>query len=369
MLLGCFSCGTGNYVKIKYVQIQGTPDTDCYLKNQHSYSDSDGFERFGASSDVANTCKEWYTLVGSTDSDGYGILKLSTQEYKRSKKQVIAVKSGYVPSEFKLKKRFNTSVLFNLLLPVTFFFDHATTLSTKAVNRFKMSEESTQTCWDYLDMAENSFKQEDKINYLKKAIGQDYRNENGVKIAAMNMLGNIYGAMGDTHLAYLILNQAYQEDQCLEIEESKERLKENINLQNWMAAQKREKRKRTFNTISMISNSLSSVGNALAVSSGTVGTVSSANGISTEVVTNSTKANGSSNTSTFGSAKETIFKNRDSNTYSDYETQLIKMHANSESYNDSQRRHIQQQMKMIRERWQKRGYKMSQSEWETWGGS
>lgn len=368
LLFGCLSCGTGNYVKTKYVKVQGTPDVDFYLKNQYSSSSSDGFEKFGASSDIAKPCKKCYVLVGSTDDAGNGILKLSTKEYKKSKKRVIAVKSGYVPYEFKLKKRFNASVLFNLIWPPAFFFDHSTVLSVKAINRLEITKKSTQTCFDYLEMAENSFNQKEKIEYFKKAIGQDYRNENGVKVVAMNQLGNIYGKMGDIHLAYLVLKQAYQEDQSTEIEESMEQLRGIIEEKNLMAAHKRERQERTLNTLNMIGSSLAAAGNALASPSGTVGAISSVVGTSVEATTNRSK--GSQKSSTYGSLNETTAKNSDSNTYSKWEDQLVKMNTYYErEYSDSQRRYIQQQMKSIREKWQKKGYKMYQSEWEAWSGN
>ena len=68
-------------------------------------------------------------------------------------------------------------------------------------------------------------------------------------------------------------------------------------------------------------------------------------------------------------ASEVQSKNKDSNTYSSYEFQLIKMNTYWESqYNDSQRRNIQQNMKKIRTKWESRGFQMFHSQWEDWDG-
>ena len=76
-----------------------------------------------------------------------------------------------------------------------------------------------------------------------------------------------------------------------------------------------------------------------------------------------------SNQSQKGSANEVNSKNADSRTYSNYETQLIKMNTNYErDYNDSTRKDIQRKMKSIRQKWVDRGYNMYKSTWEDWNG-
>ena len=82
-----------------------------------------------------------------------------------------------------------------------------------------------------------------------------------------------------------------------------------------------------------------------------------------------TARNGNSGKGTSHNASEVQSKNRDSNTYSSYESQLIKMNTYWESqYNDSQRRSIQQNMKKIRTKWETRGFQMFHSQWEDWDG-
>lgn len=77
----------------------------------------------------------------------------------------------------------------------------------------------------------------------------------------------------------------------------------------------------------------------------------------------------SSSSSSEHSTSEMTSKNRDARTYSDYESQLIKMNTYWETqYNDNQRREIQQKMKSIRSKWESRGYRMQHSEWEDWDG-
>lgn len=83
----------------------------------------------------------------------------------------------------------------------------------------------------------------------------------------------------------------------------------------------------------------------------------------------SKKTTSKNNSSSKSSGNEASNKNRDSNSYSNYESQLIKMNTYHESqYDDSQRRSIQQKMKSIRTKWEGKGYKMFHSQWEDWDG-
>ncbi|KAA6303284.1 MAG: hypothetical protein EZS26_000523 [Candidatus Ordinivivax streblomastigis] len=101
------------------------------------------------------------------------------------------------------------------------------------------------------------------------------------------------------------------------------------------------------------------------------GATSNSNNYSGNSISSNSNKNQSatSSTSTKGSVSEVTNKNTDSNTYSDWETQLIKMNTYPEKYyNDSNRRHIQDQMKQIRQKWEKRGYRVYKSDWEDWDG-
>ena len=83
----------------------------------------------------------------------------------------------------------------------------------------------------------------------------------------------------------------------------------------------------------------------------------------------SSKGSSAKSSSNKSSGTEASYKNRDSNSYSNYESQLIKMNTYHESqYDDNQRRSIQQKMKNIRTKWESKGYKMFHSQWEDWDG-
>lgn len=83
---------------------------------------------------------------------------------------------------------------------------------------------------------------------------------------------------------------------------------------------------------------------------------------------NATKTSSNSGGTTH-TAAEVQAKNRDANTYSNYESQLIKMNTYWETqYNDSQRRSIQSNMKAIRQKWENKGFNMFHSQWEDWNG-
>ena len=68
------------------------------------------------------------------------------------------------------------------------------------------------------------------------------------------------------------------------------------------------------------------------------------------------------------SGSENTSRNRDSRTYSDLESQLIKMSTYPSTYNANQRKSIQSQMRSIRTKWESRGYRMFHSQWEDWNG-
>jgi tetratricopeptide (TPR) repeat protein len=88
--------------------------------------------------------------------------------------------------------------------------------------------------------------------------------------------------------------------------------------------------------------------------------------------TATSKSYSSDNTSSSpssGGRNDSMYRNTDSKTYSDYESQLIKMNTYWESqYSDNDRKYIQSKMKEIRTKWERRGYKMFHSPWEDWDG-
>ena len=79
--------------------------------------------------------------------------------------------------------------------------------------------------------------------------------------------------------------------------------------------------------------------------------------------------NYNSNSSGGHQTNDSMYKNQDSRTYSDLESQLIKMNTYYNTYNNQQRISIQQQMRNIRRKWENRGYNMFHSSWEDWDGS
>lgn len=82
----------------------------------------------------------------------------------------------------------------------------------------------------------------------------------------------------------------------------------------------------------------------------------------------SSGSHSSSRSSSAQSGSENTSRNRDSRTYSDLESQLIKMSTYPSTYNANQRKSIQSQMRSIRTKWESRGYRMFHSQWEDWNG-
>lgn len=83
---------------------------------------------------------------------------------------------------------------------------------------------------------------------------------------------------------------------------------------------------------------------------------------------NSASRKSSSGTTKQRSVAEVGNQNADNKTYMNLETQLINMNTNYNTYNDSQRRSIQSQMKNMRTKWESKGYNWFKSSWETWDG-
>jgi TPR repeat protein len=97
------------------------------------------------------------------------------------------------------------------------------------------------------------------------------------------------------------------------------------------------------------------------VSGGSVSSYSSASRSGSNSTT-STARNNSNTSSAKNNTNEVMMKNRDANTYSDLESQVIRMHTLGGD--QSQYKNCQEQMKKIRQKWESRGYKMYKSEWE-----
>lgn len=85
-------------------------------------------------------------------------------------------------------------------------------------------------------------------------------------------------------------------------------------------------------------------------------------------MSNNTKSKTSAKPNNQRSASEVGNQNADNRTYMNWETQLINMNSNYDSYNDSRRRTIQQQMRTLRTKWESKGYNWFKSSWETWDG-
>lgn len=85
-------------------------------------------------------------------------------------------------------------------------------------------------------------------------------------------------------------------------------------------------------------------------------------------MSNNTQSKTSAKPNNQRSASEVGNQNADNRTYMNWETQLINMNSNYDSYNDSRRRTIQQQMRTLRTKWESKGYNWFKSSWETWDG-
>lgn len=262
------SCGTYRYESARRVKVKGSPNTDFYVKNQKSYTSIDGFEReMNASHDVSIVCNRNFKYVGSTDDTGMGVLEIGTKSYKQSR-GIIGLKSGYEPTNFKLKKTFNVSTLLNLLFPPALFFDHYLVLSRKKVNRVELKNTVTTKAIDYFNQAGLEANPTIKLELYQKAAEQDYRNEGGIRALALKNMAILYADKGETHRAYLILKKVERMvDQSVGARELLTWLQSVVNHQNDVAADKRAKWENRFNTINSIAGGLQTLGTSMNSSS------------------------------------------------------------------------------------------------------
>ena len=119
-----------------------------------------------------------------------------------------------------------------------------------------------------------------------------------------------------------------------------------------------------YGIASSVNDALESTAQALNVSTSSASNNENHSNASDNSATTSSQYSNSSS-----SRNDAMYWNADKKTYSDYETQLIKMNTYYETqYNDNDRRYLQSQMRSIRTKWESRGYKMFHSPWEEWDG-
>lgn len=372
-LLFLTSCGTFKYRSTRSIQVKGLPYTDFYLANQKSESYIDGYEKeMGALK--AKTAKNVTILLGSTDSAGNAVLTLSTKEYKKGKKGIYAVKSGYEPEKFTLHQRFNTLVLLDVIYPVSFFFDKYKILSENKVNELYLSKKARYDCFDYLQMADEEVDFEKRKEYLKSAIAQDYRNENGVKTVALLNLAEIVAKEGDFHLSYLMLKKIREDDPYFDISSAMGQLQAYVNNNNQMIIEKEEKWNRALNIMGAVGNALTATGQSLGgVQSGNNYSTVSGSYASYSGSTNETSASGGNYQAIYDNWARRAEANYNSITNTGIDLKKDGKHAGAAgsysagNYMRQKNAYLQAQREMrnIRRKAEQNGVKITPSQWET----
>lgn len=250
------SCGTFKYRASREVKIKSLPYTHFYLADQKSKPTKDGYmDEMGALK--SKKAKGVMKYLGSSDAEGNAVLTMSTKAYKRGKRRVYAIKSGFEPQKFKLRKQFNTLVLLDIIYPASFFFDKYTILSEKKVNELYLNQKSQYDCFEYLAMAEKEQNEERKKELLWLAITQDYMNEYGVKAVALTSLANMEVGEKDYHKAYLLLKEIKRHDSQYDISSQLNWLQAYINEENQKIQKRLDRMMIAANVMSAMGNSLS----------------------------------------------------------------------------------------------------------------
>ena len=257
------SCGTFKYRASREVKVKSLPYTHFYLSNQKSKPTEDGYMNdMGALK--SKKAKGVMKYLGSSDAKGNAVLTLSTKAYKKGKKKIYAIKTGFEPQKFKLRKRFNALVLLDIIYPASFLFDKYTILSEKKVNELYLNQKSRYDCFEYLKMAEKEQNEERKKELLWLAIAQDYVNEYGVKAIALTSLADMEIEGKNYHKAYLLLKEIKRHDPQYNISSQLDVLQAYVNDEN----QKIQKRLTRMMIAANVMNAI--IGNSLSANAQTM---------------------------------------------------------------------------------------------------
>lgn len=390
----CFcSCGTFTYRSSCNIKVQGEPETDFYLVNQKKSKQS--MERKETDALEAYKPKNKIVCIGTTDENGEGVLTLSTKEYRKSKKWVYAVKEGYKPTRFRLRRKFNALMMADIIYPLAFFFDHASILDKKQAYNVSL------TPYSELYVSEI----EDKEKLLRKQRRKEKWNSilnnmdaiGSTLIAAGQILeGNIPTELPTTGISTDNSNYAYSEstytngsDLAAEKQKLQQLYAEREQIVKKQAAHRSSVSKKLNKQTKKAGASLKLNHGKVRAGQGNYGIGAAESGAETtaylkvalknidkriatckqrirlmEKGEDPSKAKVSASKSNSPTGADVYHRNVNRNTYHNLEGQLIDMKTHwSTKYNDSQRKNIQEQMRNLRIK-----YNLKKSSWEDWNG-
>lgn len=385
----CFSsCGTFTYRASRNIEIEGEPGTDFYLVNQKESRQSVNGKKTEA---LANyEPKENIVCIGTTDEKGKGILQLSTKEYKRSDKWVYAVKEGCEPTRFRLHRKFNALMLADVVLPLTFFFDHASILNEKKVYNVSQNagaglyvseavvEESPEILLKKQQKREKWDRFWSNLNDLGVVLEAAGRELEGNQSAGYVADVPAYGNQGADYANNSELAAAERELQLLYVE--RERILNRQRINNREVSRAGSKQVRKAGASLKANRGQYRVGQGNYVSGAAERNAKTSAGLRVELRNidkrieaclnkiNRLKNGGGQGTVNSSTPKtsepsDVYHRNVNDRTYRNLEGQLINMQAGTMQYNDSERRNIQNQMRELRKK-----YNLEKSSWEDWTG-
>lgn len=334
--------------------------------------------------------------IGTIDENGEGKLKLSTKEYRKSKKWIYAVKEGYQPTRFKLHRKFNIPMVADVIFPLSIFFDHANVLNGKKV--YEVSLNSNSMCVnDFIDQATILRKQRRKERWDK--IFNNLEIIGGALVAVGQVLDGEQPVSPDVSSTYSsgsYINESNTNGQVYnsELEKEKHKLQqlyiERQQIQNRMTIHQKEVSSAGSKKVSKAGSSLKLNKGTYRLGQGNYGIGKAERGakmssdlkvelrnVNKRIETCERRIRMLENGEVPGQVRNTVSKSESRNgadvyfdnvndrTYRNWEGQLSNMHANwATQYNDSQRREIQAEMRRLRIK-----YNLQKSSWEDWDGS
>lgn len=389
----CLSaCGTFSYKSSRSISIQGEPGTDFYLTNQKK-SKHIVNEKATNALEIYKPKKK-IVCIGSTDENGNGILKLSTKEYRKSKKWVYAVKEGYEPTRFRLRRKFNSLMLVDIIYPLAFFFDHASILDKNQKYHVSLNPDSKLYVAEIEDKEKMLRKQKRKEKWDR--ILNNMENIGTVLIAAGQVLeGNVPTEfpvvdVNGSNYTYSSSNNVDNSELTAEKNKLQQLYAERERILKMQSAHRSNVSKAGSKQTRKAGTSLKLNHGQVRAGQGNYGHGAAERGAKTssdlkvelrnvnkrietcksrirmlEKGEEAGSTKNSTTTSKLQTGADVYHRNQADNTYRNWEGQLINMKSNwSTQYNDSQRKSIQEQMRNLRIK-----NNLQKSSWEDWDGS
>ena len=352
------SCGTSRFTP-KQIHVRTLPDA-CLFLNLPENSLSDGFHvQTGAHEKLGGTV-EYDRFVGRADGDGNALVCCSEAVFRKSSKKLLIAKSGFEPTEFKIRKRFRGRVLWNVFFPPALLWGRYTAIDERKTNEMTALPVAKASGESLYREAGRRTGAKRKAALLRDAWLHDVDNTQGIALRATGDLAALALDRKDYHAAYLHLTAAQRMDaECENLRTTEQLLRREIASQN-------EKYARRARNREIWTTALTGVANALNAPASLTAAPQSAPAAAPSKKSKSTRNyDRKSNSRVVVETQGRAIADRN---YGGYVSQLVSMKFGTQAVDHAQRKRIQEEMRRIRLEAQQQGWRIPKSEMEDWDG-